>query len=208
MRRSALLPAVVAFALAPFLVLNGAAAYAATTSAPGTPAPLCEKVSPNLCWRDPSDGGAGTSVVNSGRGTDQAREWLSIVDESRCSNGQVTNDCPFTPGTGLNTKYEGDAIVTIENMGSHLCAGSSLSDVSSFGVPIVTMHTCDGLQGSELSSVFVLEGFAGHFRLVSVKWSDGGTVSFVVNGDNTNDDGLAVETPGTWDGWVGAGTGF
>jgi hypothetical protein len=115
---------------------------------------------------------------------------------------------PVHGRTGLNSQYAGDAIVIIENMGSDLCAGSSLSDPSSFGVPIVTMHTCDWIQGSELSSVFALEPFADHFRLVSVKWSDDCTCSFDINGDNTNDDGLTVELAGTWGRWVGAGSGI
>ena len=63
MRRVAFLTAL-AFTLASFIALNGAAAsyagapasksLATTQGSPGVPAPLCEKDSPRLCWRDPS----------------------------------------------------------------------------------------------------------------------------------------------------------
>lgn len=169
---------------------------------------LCEHDSPNLCWRDPSDGGPGTGVVNSGWGTDNARLWNMFTDSSRCG-GHVSNAnaCPFTPGGGLNSKYNGDRIVYVQNYGSSYCAGSSLSDYA-----FVYMHSCDSVNGvNELATVFVEEQFSTHFRLVSVVWSDrceGSlcNIPYYITGTNTNDAGLSLTVnPGTYARWTGAG---
>jgi hypothetical protein len=149
-----------------------------TPSYADTHNPVCEKDSPYLCWRDPSDGGPGTSVVVSSYGTDNARLWDRIRDTSRCQNsadptgGEVTNTpaCPFAPGSGLNAKFNGDRIVIVQNYGSGYCAGSEPSVDSNY----VSMHSCDGIGGvHEPSTVFVEEPFTDHFRLVSFDWSNG-----------------------------------
>ena len=164
--------------------------------------PLCEKDSPNLCWRDPSDGGPGTPVLNSGYGTDNARLWFKFIDTARCG-GFVSNSaaCPFTPGSGLNARYNNDEIVYVQNLGSDRCAGSSTADAG-----FVYMHTCDSVNGaSELASVFVLQQFSTHFRLISVDYSDGCFCDQFVNGDNVNNDQLYIGAPGTWSRWTGGG---
>lgn len=184
---------------------HGGRSHSGALNPPGF-APLCEKDSPGLCWRDPSDGGPGTPVVNSGYGTDNAREWIMLTDAGRCDNGQVTNTppCPFTGGSGLNSEFQNDRIVIVANYGSQAnptdCAGSSVSDEM-----VVKMHTCDYISGSELSSVFIEEKFADHYRLVSVVWSDQCSCAEYLNGSATNDDPLFIDLPGTYARWTGAG---
>jgi hypothetical protein len=204
----ALAPLVAASSAAPSYA--GAHASRSHTAVLGNPpgfAPLCEKDSPNLCWRDPSDGGPGTPVVNSGNGMDNAREWEMITDTHRCGNGKVSNGnaCPFTPGSGLNAEFDKDRIVILANYGNQSlptsCAGSSVADQM-----VVKMHTCDLIDGDELSSVFIQEDFAGHYRLVSVTWSDHCDCAEYLNGSDTNDNPLFIDiVPGTWARWTGAG---
>jgi hypothetical protein len=209
MRRIAFLIAA-ACALTATVALNGAAAsYAGspasrlhvTSQAQVTYKPLCENDSPGLCWRDPSDGGPGTVVVNSGFGTDQARQWV-MVEDGRCNGVLVTNTppCPFTGGSGLNFMFQGDRIVNLLNEGSGFCAGSSISNQM-----VVHMHQCDAFTGSELSSVFVEQKFSTHYRLVSVVWSDQCSCAEYINGSATNDNPLFIDLPGTYARWIGAG---
>jgi len=210
------LPIAAIFALAPLLALVGAtpsyAAPHASRSHAGvqvavTYTPLCEKESPYLCWRDPSDGGLATEVANSEYGTDKARSWYVHTDYDRCG-GNVSNSgaCPFTPGSGLNFDFNGDRIVYVQNVNGY-CAGSSLSDQGH-----VEMHSCDSVGGvSELATVFVEQKFSNHFRLVSVVQSDNCVCHSVINGTPYTGGGLQylyVDGTGGWDGWVGAGTGF
>ena len=221
MRRIAFL-ASAACALAPLLALTGTATsyagpHAIRPHAAAGPQvagfqQICEKDSPNLCWRDPSDGGPGTTVLNSGVTTLLSEQWQGYFDTSRCNDGNggavVTNTppCPFTGGSGLNFTYQGDSIIGFQNAGSGYCAGSSFSDLNNAGTPIVKMHSCDGINGvSELSSVLVLQVFSTHFRYISVKWSNSCSCAEFINGDATNNDPLTVGPPGTHVGWVGGG---
>jgi hypothetical protein len=214
MRRIAFL-VTAACALTAIVAFNGAASSYAGAPASGRHAlisaqvtykPLCERDSPGLCWRDPSVGGPGTVVVNSGYGTDRARLWV-LADDARC-NGNIfvtnTPPCPFTAGSGLNFTFQGRRIVVVlGDNGSGWCAGSSVSDQMA-----VKMHTCDGdaLGGPlELSTVFVVEPFATHYRLVSVVWSDQCSCAEYVNGSNINDNPLFIDLPGTYARWIGAG---
>jgi hypothetical protein len=184
----------------PLFVLAGAVSSSADTFTP-----LCEKDSPYYCWRDPSDGGPGNEVVVSGYGTDNARLWDRMTDYSRCG-GQVSNAnaCPFTPGSGWNSFFNGDRIVIVQNLGSGYCAGSNDTEY-----PYVYMHACDGIKGqTELSSVFVEEDFSDHYRLVSVGETDNCYIDnqrcfLTVDGSNYNDDQLQVYFPGSYDGWTG-----
>jgi len=201
-------------ALALLTALGGAApsyaappARAAQAAAQPSALPLCEFDNPpGLCWRDPSDGGPGTVVVNSGFGTDAARTWTMFTDHPRCFNGVVTNTppCPFTGGSGLNFKYQNSRIVIVQNFGSSLCAGSSGSDQMA-----VKMHACDSILGTtELSSVFVEQTFPTHFRLISVVWSDRCSCTEFVTGSGTNNNPLFIDInenlPGQFIRWIGA----
>jgi hypothetical protein len=195
-------------ALAPLVALVSAAPSSAASRVSKTTAsssqsstdtylPLCEKDSPNYCWRDPSDAGSGP-VLNSGYGTDAAREW-AIQGDPRCG-GTVSNSlaCPFTPGSGLNSEFNGDQIVVVRNLGSGDCAGSNINEGG-----LVYIHECDNTPGvGEPSSVFIKQPFSDHFRLVSLVWSDALSGAVYVNGDNVNDDQLYVGPAGTYSRWV------
>jgi hypothetical protein len=211
MRRTAFLVAA-ACALTAVVALNGTAwSYAgapasglhAPSQAQVTYKPLCEKDSPGLCWRDPSDGGPGTLVVNSGYGTDNARQWV-LADDGRCNNNiyvTSTPPCPFTGGSGLNSMFQGRRIVNVLNEGSGFCAGSSVSNQM-----VMYMHNCDfAILGGELSTVFVVEPFSTHYRLVSVVWSDQCSCAEYVNGSDTNNNPLFIDLAGTYARWIGAG---
>lgn len=203
-------------ALAPLVALGGiapsyAGSHASRPHATARPAlasfgTICENDSPGYCWRDPSDGGLGTPVVNSVPGTDNAREWGFGQDFSRCQNstspdgGFVTNTppCPFTGGSGLNALFNGLGIYIIENEGSGYCAGSSNADQFK-----VYMHSCDGVNGvSELASVVVVQFFSDHVRIIPVL--DSNLCSCgpeYINGDNHDGDQLTVGSAGTYSRW-------
>lgn len=165
--------------------------------------PICEHDSPNLCWRDVGDGGLATIVENSGYGTDNARLWLFILDTKRCGDnggrpGYVSNKnaCPFTPGSGLNFQFDGDQIVNVANLGSGYCAGSDTVDGNN-----VYMHVCD-IKSSSISTVFIVEDFSTHFRLVSLVHSNACSCADYVNGDATPNDPLTIGSPDTYSRWV------
>lgn len=162
--------------------------------------PLCEKDSPNLCWRDEnSDGGPPAKVAEAANATDNSRMWDRVTDTSRCG-GHVSNlnACPFVPGSGLNAQFDGDRIVIVQNLGNGYCAGSSSDDTF-----FVYMHACDGVKGQdELASVFVEEPFTDHFRLVSVLYSGFQDVLYL-SGRGAADDQLVISSAGTYSRWIG-----
>ncbi len=70
---------------------------------------LCDNESSPLCMNGfDGDGGAVKSFAR----TPGDAQNVSVLAASNCG-GSVTASCPFTVGSGFNTEFEGDTIVTI-----------------------------------------------------------------------------------------------
>jgi hypothetical protein len=67
---------------------------------------------PSQCIRDPSGGGAGTTVLNSGCSTSNAEDW-EWATSYYCTSGKVTSDCPGGP---ISTYFLNGALITWRNL--------------------------------------------------------------------------------------------
>ena len=94
-----------------------------------------------LCERDPSSGGAGTAVLDSGCSTSNAEDW--VAQGNGTCGGTVTRTCP---GGWISANLRGDFVITLRNIGQGpLCEGANSDTIWT-----VTMRTCDGVGGAHL----------------------------------------------------------
>ena len=66
---------------------------------------------------------SGTKVIGWYKDSDQNENFYGVPLTTWCSSGYVTETCPFTVGSGLNARYDGDAIVTM-NTSNNQCVGA------------------------------------------------------------------------------------
>ena len=117
-----------------------------------------------LCLRDPSDGGAGTTVVASGQSASGSEDWRIILDTGRCTNAVVTSTCP---GGWVSSHFAGSPIVVIKNVGQGTLCIRTAADTQY----VAKMGTCDS--GNDISSAFVLHSIAtGEFGFDSIDASN------------------------------------
>ena len=102
-----------------------------------------QNVRTNNYWRDPSNGGAGTFVLNSAFTTSDAEDWV-LQANSRCGF-KVNASCP---GGWISAHLQGAFVVTLRNVGQ----GSLCHGVSSSTNWAATMRTCDGAGGASTPS--------------------------------------------------------
>jgi hypothetical protein len=127
MRKLLVLAAVLAAGAAGFAAAVPASASASVTptvhASAVTPAAagaveLCDHESTVLCMA--GHDGAGGLITAKPFATGVAEAVKITPDTNECTNGRVTANCPFTVGSGLNTKYFNDFIVQIQNANNML----------------------------------------------------------------------------------------
>lgn len=141
-----------------------------------------------LFWRDPSDGGAGTNILDSYQSNSNAEDW-TVQTDPRCG-GQVTTNCP---GGSISQDFVGRPIVTIKNNGQgSLCIRTAASTSWQ-----AVMGTCDN-GGSQLepSSAFVqgFDSFVGGYRYYSVAYGLANTTEAALRSYTTADSNLHLST--------------
>jgi len=177
------------------------ALFIAGTSANAAPAPRmtsprvdfggandwCNPTGFQLCLRDPSDGGAGTTVVASFHSDSNAEDWKLISDTGRCAGGTVTSSCP---GGWVSSNFRGFPILVLKNVGQGtLCIRTAAT--TNF---VAKMGTCDS--GNEISSAFVWAQFGnGTFGFDSVDASNVFSQQEWLTGASANDSTVS-DNPG------------
>jgi hypothetical protein len=140
----------------------------------------------SLCWRDPSDGGAGTFVSNSAASSSNSEDWAFLQDDSadRC-HGTVTATCP---GGWLSANLRGAEITLFRNKATGLCSGVNAS--SSWDA---VMRVCNSPSASEPSTDFVVTaascGGNNATEIFSWQWNgshNSGGILVSVNHPNSN----------------------
>lgn len=121
-------------------------ARASLTAAPAAPiAQICSaQGSKSLCANRASGGTTlGTAVIGWSAG-DANNDFAYGYLTSMCGNGHVSNsgECPFTPGGGLNRRYNGDLIVEIVSLIEGCIADSG------FGTGFTVLGTCPNSAGA------------------------------------------------------------
>ena len=174
---------------------TGASAMSPLAASTPTPPPVdiggtndwCN-VQSGLCLRDPSDGGAGTVVESSTRGSSEAEDWKLILDTGRCPNGTVTSSCP---GGWVSSHFNGFPLVVIKNVGQGSLCIRTAAGTQFVGV----MGTCDS--GQEISSAFVWAQFGsgGPFGFDSVDASNSFNTQEWLTG-STIDNSEVFDNPG------------
>lgn len=74
--------------------------------------------------RDGGGQGSGTKVIGWHQDLDNNEDFGAYVLTGWCNNGHVTEACPFTAGSGLNARYDGDDIVDIVDYDGY-CIGAN-----------------------------------------------------------------------------------
>ena len=169
----------------PALFMAGANANAA----PARITPRVDAVGPGdwcgeqtqLCLRDPSDGGAGTTVLASRKSESDAEDWKLVRDTGRCPDAKVSSSCP---GGWISSHYVNATIFVLKNVGQ----GSLCIRTSAATQYVAKMGACD--TGNELSSAFLaftVEGVPGAWVFESVDASNALGQFEWLTGGNSND---------------------
>lgn len=88
-------------------------------------AAICTYPSGSACMNRNGGGTAnGTKVIQWHNDLDNNEDFLYTNLTSWCSGGHVTSTCPFTVGSGLNSRFEGDQIVSIYSTHAGKCIGA------------------------------------------------------------------------------------
>jgi hypothetical protein len=96
-------------------------------------------------------------------------KYMSLM----CGGGKVTSNCPFTVGSDLNDRYEGDYIAAVENQNTaDTCVGTAGN-----GAAIETACPDEYGENGGDGSIFILSPANGNpedqpYYLVSRFWSD------------------------------------
>lgn len=114
------------------------------------------------CIRDPSGGGAGTTVLNSGCDASDAEDWEWAVSYY-CSGGVVTSNCPGGP---ISADFRGAALITWRNLALGFATGCFHTNDSTSWTAVM-VSSC----GDASTSYVVLANYggSGQYAFVSVK---------------------------------------
>lgn len=142
-----------AASVTPAAASQGRASLTAAPAARAAPAQgpisqICSaQGSASLCANRAGGGeAAGTAVIGWSAG-DRNNDFAYGYLTSMCGNGHVSNsgECPFTPGGGLNRRYNGDLIVEIASLSTPLNEGC-IAD-SGFGTGFTVLGRCPNSAG-------------------------------------------------------------
>jgi hypothetical protein len=127
---------------------------AVRTAIPGVQICDGEILSADQCMNRASGGtGSGTNVI-AWTPNDNNNDFEFVQLTENCNHGVVSasEECPFTPGGGLNAAYDGSVIVEIEAYNENKC----VADPNMTGT--ATLGTCPGQNGvgGSTGTVFVL----------------------------------------------------
>jgi hypothetical protein len=102
-----------------------AATAIATPAKANVGAAICTSPSASACMNRNGGGSAnGTKIIEWHNDLDNNEDFIFANLTSWCNGGHVTPICPFTVGSGLNTRYQGDQIVSIYSTGTGKCIGA------------------------------------------------------------------------------------
>jgi hypothetical protein len=65
---------------------------------------------------------SGTKIIGYNKDSDSNENFFATPMTSWCNSGKVTTTCPFSVGSGLNDRYDGDQIVSL-NTTNNQCVG-------------------------------------------------------------------------------------
>lgn len=156
-----------------------------------------------LCLND--QGGSPTgNVIGYGRGA-QNNNFHQVTLSGMCGGGLVTQTCPFTVGSGLNSEFAGSIISKIVSLNNGQCVGTRTTDGHAImggcpdvngnggitGAIMIAYHvnsSCtDG--GSSVTKAFYesryWSNFYGTASSMEGPGSQGGAVFFGANGTET-----------------------
>lgn len=130
-------------------VALGSTAHATITSQ------ICGNGGTGYCLNDRGNGGS-NSVVQMWYGGVTNDNFDNYQLISMCNHGYVsaTMSCPFTPGSGLNTFYNGDPIIAVHylNQGANYCVDASNAGYAYLG-------SCPDLSGNGGSQGTIMVGY-------------------------------------------------
>jgi hypothetical protein len=104
---------------------------------------------------------SGTNVIGWDEDSDQNENFYGVLLTGWCNSGYVTETCPFTVGSGLNARYDGDPIFELATSNNQ-CVGAD----SSWLEAVLGGCLPDGgaFVGSNANGVFLISvGVSNHF---------------------------------------------
>jgi hypothetical protein len=116
-----------------------------------TPARTASASIPSVCGNEGSgyclndwNGYGNGGQVNMYYGGYTNDDFFEYILTNMCNHGHVDaqSSCPFTPGSGLNTDFNGDAIFAIESGITNWCVGTTSS------VTVATLTACPNTSGN------------------------------------------------------------
>lgn len=118
---------------------------------------VCNLQSPSLCMQIiPNKIAPGTEIDAARFNASTSVENFNIQYlDDMCGNGLVTSKCPFTLGSGLNTRYLADPIIQFKYMGGgDYCLGTLYN-----GSAFAGLQGCNNLNGNAggQGTVFVID---------------------------------------------------
>jgi hypothetical protein len=144
------------------------------TAIPASAAPtfeVCTATSTPLCLNRQGGGtGTGTAVIG-WTIHDNNNDFIFLQRTGMCNNGYVSNsmECPFTPGGGLNKRYDGKSIVEIEANTANRCVGDNGA-----GTGGASLELCPDENGQHggIGTIFVLAQNGNPTYVVNKYWSN------------------------------------
>ena len=104
---------------------------------------------------------SGTNVIGWDKDSDQNENFYGVLLTGWCSSGYVTETCPFTVGSGLNARYDGDPIFEL-NTSNNQCLGADSSWLEA--VLGGCLPNGGAIVGSNTNGVFLISvGVSNHF---------------------------------------------
>jgi hypothetical protein len=76
---------------------------------------------------------SGTKVIGWYKDSDNNENFYGVLLTSWCNSGYVTETCPFTVGSGLNARYNGDPIVSLDTSNNQCVGANSTWDAAVLG---------------------------------------------------------------------------
>jgi hypothetical protein len=104
---------------------------------------------------------SGTEGIGWHKDSDQNENFYGVLLTGWCNSGYVTETCPFTVGSGLNARYDGDPIFSLDTSNNQ-CLGAD----SSWSEAVLGGCVPDGgaFVGSNANGVFLISvGVSNHW---------------------------------------------
>jgi hypothetical protein len=131
----------------------------------GVAAAICTHGTSSTACINRNGGGytSGTKGIGWHNDSDQNENFYGVPLTGWCNSGHVTETCPFTVGSGLNSRYDGDAIVSLDTSNNQCLGADSswLEAVLGGCVPDGGAFVESNVNGAFLISVGVSNHFYG-----------------------------------------------